>query len=716
MKTRTLCGWLFPIGLFLGLATTSAAGDPPWAAPEIERAVVVLDGRNGERLSFDDMLDRLAEADVVFLGETHVDETTHRVELAVYEGLLDRRDDGVVLALEMFERDVQDVLDRYLGGEIDEEEFLDQSRPWDQYRTAYRPMVERARRNRLPVVASNMPRPLIRRVAMGGIGLLEDLEPAERAQAPAELLPNSPAYWRRVDNAVRGHLAGMRSSGDDDERLSSTQSLWDNTMGESCALALDAHPGSMVLHVNGAFHSAYRDGTVRQLALRRPDARILTVDVTPARHPAVAELAGVPVADFVVVAEKRATDRNQGTWSVVMDRELDYRFVLPQSAREEAPVPLVVWLGNDGLTSQDGLDLWRDRIGDEVAFAVVEPPYRARLDDLSEGGRWFWPDSFAADIGSLVGATERIWGYLLRYHPIDPTRVVVAGEGTGATVVAAIALLGDRMSHRAVAFEPSRYSKLGDFPLPLPELRGETERTVALTVVGSSDDEPWWRSELAGYRGVGLEAEFFPRTDQARDAEQERVLRRALGLPASSASGPPVATLRVPADTARAWHWARLYGLRHLARLGGSLAVVDPSAVIEGEEVVPEVHPRTLGGALPRCPGPFGGTTVLVVPEGVAEADRQAWIDLEENDPLKAKSRFHRVRVALAGVAGERSLQAKLETLESEGRRNILVVPAQFAAEPETMRALERETRPFADRMTLHWLPGLGGKELPISR
>ena len=77
---------------------------------------------------------------------------------------------------------------------------------------------------------------------------------------------------------------------DDVERLYSTQSLWDNSMGEACAIALDEHPGSSVLHVNGGFHSAYWDGTVRQLELRRPDTRSATVSIVPAGHPSVADL------------------------------------------------------------------------------------------------------------------------------------------------------------------------------------------------------------------------------------------------------------------------------------------------------------------------------------------------------------------------------------------------------------------------------------------
>lgn len=222
----------------------------------MERAVVILDGRTHEPLSLDQCVAALAEADAVFLGEQHTDETTHRFQLAVYERLLALKENKVVLALEMFDRDVQPVLDRYLAGEIDEAAFLAAARPWNNYREAYRPLVELAKKTGVPVTASNFPAPLRQRIAMEGADALEKLSDEERRQTPRRYLPNSPAYWKRVDNAVRGHV-GMTPSDSDEERLYATQSLWDNAMGESCADALDHYPEHVVLHLNGGFHSAY---------------------------------------------------------------------------------------------------------------------------------------------------------------------------------------------------------------------------------------------------------------------------------------------------------------------------------------------------------------------------------------------------------------------------------------------------------------------------
>jgi len=713
----TLC---LPISCVAPRSSTCGLDDlAAWSAPPLNRAVSVRDGRTGELVSLDALLDTLADADVVFLGESHVDETTHRVELAVYAGLLERRGGRVVLSLEMFERDVQQDLDAYLAGDLDEAAFLARARPWGNYRSAYRPLIEMARASGRPVVASNFPRPLLRRVAMEGPAVIETLEGADRRQAPAELLANTTGYWRRVDNAVRSHRA-MMGGGGDGERLYSTQSLWDNAMGEACAVALDEYPGDLVLNVNGGFHSEYWDGTVRQLLLRKPKARVVTVAIAPVVNPAVAEVTGAPSVDYVVFAEARATDLNDGTWSVYTQRELEYRFALPDEACSEAPVPLLIWLSDDGSTAAEGLDLWKDRLGDHTAIAVLEAPYRQIGADLGGGGRWFWEDTFASDVVSLVTAVEGVWGYLLRHYPIDPTRVCVAGEGTGATVVAAVALLTDRMDLHAVAISPRRYTKIKDFPLPLPEFQGDDPLPEkSLRVVAGEQDDAWWAQELQEYTNVGLDNALEATTDDpwTADSKAESALRTALGLeerPVGEAT--PRRYILADGASARAGHWARLLAQRCAAEGGAAVAVLEtPPADAAADRIPTDIQPEAFSrkGTLPRCPGPFGGTTVVVLPDGTTPEDLEVWLALEKDDPLTKQSRFRRLRIATTD--GELSLPDVLAKLRDEGRENALIVPATFCANAASMHALKRSVRALEDQMTLHWRPGLGGRDFPVA-
>ena len=168
---------------------------------------------------------------------------THRVELAVLEGLAERRDGRVVLAMEMFATDVQPVIDRYLAGEIDEEEFLREARPWKNYRTGYRGLVEYARAHDLPVIGSNIPTDLRRTISAGKKEAFESLSIAQRALVPPALHPNRREYWQRFQHAVASHGHGEPQAPPDPlSFLYSSQSLWDNTMGWSCARAYSTSP------------------------------------------------------------------------------------------------------------------------------------------------------------------------------------------------------------------------------------------------------------------------------------------------------------------------------------------------------------------------------------------------------------------------------------------------------------------------------------------
>lgn len=729
--------------------TTGEASEraPAWSAPPLQRSLTIRDGRTNREMQWPEFVESLSAADVVFLGENHTDETTHRVQLALYEALLRQRDHQVVLALEMFDRDVQPHLDAYLAGEMEEAEFLEQSRPWGNYRTAYRPLIEQARTVQRPVVAANFPRPILRRIAFEGPEILQDLPEEEQHLVPQTLLPNSEAYWRRAENAMRGHRGMIRDS----DRLHSTQSLWDNSMGESCALALDRWPGHLVLHINGDFHSAYWEGAVHQLKQRKPDASIQTVSIVPVPNPAVAEVRGAPTADFVIFVEARAVDQSEGTWSVWTTKKTDYRFHLPEHAKDVSPVPLLIVLPEVGLTSEETFELWRERLGDAAAIAVLDPPYQERQPDEGVGGRWFWNDSFSSDIGVTATALERMWGYLSRHYPIQPQRVAVLGEGTAGTVAVASTLLSDRMDLTTVAWNPRQYSHLKDLPLPLPEDWGDQTPPRRAIQVASDADPGWWEEEIAEFRAVEITAQLrqLPTSPWLREVTLENLLREALQLePRATAQIESGDFFLLENDAPRARHWARMQAHWAEQETGRPVAIVserptDPNAKQRSLRIRPKGLQQP--GTLPLCPGPFGGTTVIVLPEGISDQEQQSWLRLQENDPLAERSRFHRLRLAVHG--GERpngpngqdgkngqrghaeeesadrenqqpgtELEAELaglseilERLQAENRRNVLIVPATFHADTAWLGELRQVARPFEDTMTLHWLPGLGG-------
>lgn len=238
---------------------------------------------------FETMLADLARADVVFLGEQHDDPNTHRLELAVLEGLT-RRHVPLVFALEMFERDVQPVLDQYLAGKITEEQFLAGSRPWPRYATDYRPLIEYAKAHQIPVIASDVPRRIANDVSKTGLSVLDGLG-AERALAARELhCPSTGAYYQRFIDAMAGGghppTAGDPTAADTRakmDRFYFAQCLKDETMAESIADGWQKNYArhATIVHVNGSFHSDYAQGTAASTASRMGGRRIAVVALVP---------------------------------------------------------------------------------------------------------------------------------------------------------------------------------------------------------------------------------------------------------------------------------------------------------------------------------------------------------------------------------------------------------------------------------------------------
>ncbi|HES58256.1 MAG TPA: hypothetical protein ENO21_02375, partial [Firmicutes bacterium] len=152
------------------LGMSSEASAEPFEMPRrVYTHVPGLSWARSGMISFEKFAGYLGGADVVFLGEYHDDDSTHALQLELLKLLADAHNGGVVLSMEQFERDVQSVVDAYLAGEIDEESFVADGRPWPNYEPHYRPLVEFCRSNGIDVVAANIPRPLASRVAKEGL-------------------------------------------------------------------------------------------------------------------------------------------------------------------------------------------------------------------------------------------------------------------------------------------------------------------------------------------------------------------------------------------------------------------------------------------------------------------------------------------------------------------------------------------------------------------
>ena len=256
------------MGRLLGsIFCTLVVAAPATAAPDC-RAGRWLDPAGGTVQRHEAVLSVAAERDVVLLGETHDDPEHHRWQLSVLAGLVGRRGD-LVIGFEAFPARVQPVLDRWVAGELSERAFLDAvgwERIWGLDPALYLPLFHFARLHRLPMLALNVDRALVTRVAREGWAAI----PAGERQGVGDPAPAMPAYVDRLREASGRHAGAADAAPNSDDptlrRFVEAQLTWDRAMAEALARARTGPEAPLVVGVIGSEHLRHRYGVPHQLA------------------------------------------------------------------------------------------------------------------------------------------------------------------------------------------------------------------------------------------------------------------------------------------------------------------------------------------------------------------------------------------------------------------------------------------------------------------
>ena len=249
----------------------------------------IFDG-NGKPVTIHQLLQKMNEVEVIFLGELHDDPVAHHVQKMLFEQHHQQGKRKIALSLEMFERDVQHIVDEYLADLITEKHFLDSSRPWSNYKRDYRPLVEFAKKNRLPVIAANAPRRYVSLVGrLGAKSLTKIVDPEARGLPPLPYGNASQKYAQRFKEVMKNHSKPKKTTKPKSEKKKApkfdinkalqAQSLWDATMAYSITQHLIRFPNTKIVHLNGRFHTKSRLGICEHLQRYRPGTTFLVLSM-----------------------------------------------------------------------------------------------------------------------------------------------------------------------------------------------------------------------------------------------------------------------------------------------------------------------------------------------------------------------------------------------------------------------------------------------------
>jgi uncharacterized iron-regulated protein len=284
MRTRLLLLLLLPLLAF---------------APAGERPAYRLFTAQGQPADYDQMLTQLAQADVVLFGEQHNDPIAHWLELQLAKDLARAKGPGkLVLGLEMFERDVQPLVASYAAGTLADSAFERQSRPWPNYTTDYRPLLQFARNQQITVVGTNVPRRYAQQVARGSLAALDKLPADEKAYvAPLPLVVDYELPGYKNMAAMFGGMSSAHGGGA--RNVIQAQALKDATMAATIRRSLV--PGQTLLHLNGSYHSDHHDGIVAYLRGGKPALRLQTLSVVSQSQLQQLDKENINLVDYVIV-------------------------------------------------------------------------------------------------------------------------------------------------------------------------------------------------------------------------------------------------------------------------------------------------------------------------------------------------------------------------------------------------------------------------------
>ncbi len=243
-----------------------------WSLPSQDKPAYRIFHSNGKEATYEDLLKKAQKADAFFFGEQHNNPICHWLQLEITQDLFNSKNGAVILGAEMFERDNQLLLEEYLAGKVNQKNFEDEAKLWNNYATDYKPLVEFAKSKNIPFIATNVPRRYANLVFRQGLEALDSLSAASKvliAPLPIEVDLNLPSYQEML-KMMGGHGAGPVNT-----NFPKSQAVKDATMGYF--IAQNLKKGHVFIHYNGTFHSDLKEGTVWYLLKYAPKTEVLTL-------------------------------------------------------------------------------------------------------------------------------------------------------------------------------------------------------------------------------------------------------------------------------------------------------------------------------------------------------------------------------------------------------------------------------------------------------
>lgn len=257
-----------------------------------------LYNKKGKKVNTKKFFKQLETGEIILFGELHDNPIAHWLQLKTIQKMHSLN--SISLGAEMLESDKQQQVNDYLSGAITQQVLDSTASLWINYKTDYKPLVDFAKENEIPFIATNVPRIYASQVYRNGLESLEedltDVEKACIAPLPIAYDPELPNY-KAMLTLMSDHA---------NPNFPKAQAIKDATMAHFIYQEFESNKNQFI-HFNGDYHSKDFEGIYWYLKRENQDLNIITISTVEQSDVNILEEEYKGQADFILVVDKQMT-------------------------------------------------------------------------------------------------------------------------------------------------------------------------------------------------------------------------------------------------------------------------------------------------------------------------------------------------------------------------------------------------------------------------
>lgn len=229
-----------------------------------------------QTISFSRMITETEGPDVIFVAETHDNKKSHEMQLDIIRSFRAKKI-PLAIGVEMFQTDSQKQLDYWIEGRLTEQDFKDiYARNWSYDWSLYRDIFIFARDNSIPMLALNVPKKIVSKVARQGFA---SLTPEEKKNLPSavtcDLNKPQTESLKSTFQAVFKHEVNGKIF----DNFCEAQAVRNSGMAMAIASYQKKNPGRKLVALAGTWH-AVKHGVPESLAsIARLDFKVILPEI-----------------------------------------------------------------------------------------------------------------------------------------------------------------------------------------------------------------------------------------------------------------------------------------------------------------------------------------------------------------------------------------------------------------------------------------------------